>query len=254
MLTWTRLLATTAALGMILAFLVACANSPDGSDGDLTEATDPERAASDAVARQQPGAGEGSQVRERVTIGYAHWGANLAESLDTLVASKTDIVVGRVIGADNGRVVPFTDEPAAETPPPDHPKAKAATPNADDPDVGIPWTNYSVEIVIVIRSAAIKERDIITISQEGGLIDGVAYELEGDRVILVGATEIFFIREAAPGVYVVAPFMRFPLDQIGRLQPVDVEWSDLPAVKALTGLTLSEAESRLLTAIADAAP
>lgn len=207
---------------------------------------------------------ESGQIVRRVIIGYPWWGAGPDETLvkvvnqDYVRRGKKDyiIIVGRVTAADVNLDTSLIghEHPPGEGPPPGHPKAEPPpTPDPNDPNVGIPFTHYKVQVERVIRAPGIKEGDSINVSQMGGLIDGVAYENEGDPVITVGTTYLFFVSEARPGTWVSKPWLRLPVDAAGQVQPVDdVRWGYVPIVKALRGLTVDQAVAAIGKAMAKA--
>ncbi|MDO8613789.1 MAG: hypothetical protein Q7R32_13360 [Dehalococcoidia bacterium] len=193
-------------------------------------------------------------ITRRVTIASALWPELYGRSLKDMASAYDVIVIGRVVSAEDISDILPTLVPEApddgEPPPPDHPKAQL-TPISGQSD-GVPvMTRYSVEVAKAIKGVGVKAGDSIPVAQSGGVKDRVAYEVEGSPVIEVGKTYLFFLdRDDQLGWYEGAPFGRFVLDAAGRIQPVDAEWSTLPAVAALTGIPSDKAAAEIAAALA----
>jgi hypothetical protein len=68
--------------------------------------------------------------------------------------------------------------------------------------------------------------------------------LEHDKLLLEGAEYLFFAAYKNNGKLSVQPFGRLQVGGDGSLEPLPV-WSGLGALRQLTGLTASEAASRV---------
>lgn len=202
--------------------------------------------------------GEGSSDTEPATddvvIGVARWRTLDASSLKKMAATHDLIVVGQVtLATDITFAETASDDdqhPDGDAPPPDHPKAKVSPVLSPDPLRAPRTTLYSVQVLQIIGQPRLGIGDTISVGQVGGTKDGVAYHLENDPVMQVGATYLFFLREdvqGVPDVWVASPFGRFQLAPDGRLQPADSVWLYLPAVANLTGRTLDQAVLALET-------
>ncbi|MDP2676051.1 MAG: hypothetical protein Q8Q00_14300 [Dehalococcoidia bacterium] len=249
----------------VMMLLAACANQPDSPQGPTAGTPDN---ASEATPDPSAGAGEG---RERiVTISASRWGGSYsARALDRMVRASPTILVGRVTGVTivypyRGQPLPLlhSDEEEGEPPPPGHPKATVTI--VPDPSyLGPPGSLFDVEVLRVVRSSPIeiggvvfgftevKAGDTITVSQLGGLVDGVVFQDESDPIIRVGSTYLYFLGEPEPGTFTSDPFERFIVDG-GKLQPVNRNASNLEGVKALAGLPVDAAQATIEAALAAA--
>lgn len=102
-------------------------------------------------------------------------------------------------------------------------------------------TGYSVRVTVVIKGADLHPGDTLNVNQAGGMLKGVAYQTEHNPVIQVGATYLFFVKDANGSALAGPPYGRFQIGPESRLKPVDPEWEDLGATKELSGLPVDEA-------------
>lgn len=182
---------------------------------------------------------------EVVVIGSARWPTAFAQSLESMVSEYETVVVGVVVGAttdttslDTGPVQPTSDSSARPV-------------SLPSPAVNI-RSSYKVEVQRVLAGAELSPGSSLWVVQDGGFIDGVAYQLEDDPVIETGHTYLFFLREGTGEQFFGSPFGRFEVGASAILRPVDDAWSYLPAVKELTGFSVDEATTKLALALGQA--
>ena len=84
--------------------------------------------------------------------------------------------------------------------------------------------------------------------QAGGVKNGIAYQLEGDPVIRVGVTYLFFLQRG-PHSYAGPAFGRFEIDAAGRFMPNG--WETYTGIAAVSGRTIDEAAARIARAFTE---
>ncbi len=238
--------------------VLGCSDSgetPESERAPQSQAADASSDANDAGVRQ-------------VTIAEGRWPTAYASSLGAMVAAYDTIVVGEVTGATDAT---FSEEDAhadaqdeaiggepAPTLPSWHPKAKITPVTPDLSSLPPTATHYSVRVIRSLGSAP-NPGSVIRVGQIGGLKDGVAFHADGDSLIQVGATYLFFLRqETDPSnpdtLYAGAPFGRFEVGPADVLAIADESWFYLPVVVALEGVTVDEAEAQIAAAAAAGPP
>jgi hypothetical protein len=176
----------------------------------------------------------------------------IADSLEQLTGFFDTIIVGKPLTVEAGfpYAAFFINHLQAPTCPAE-PKCSDATP--DPTRAGPLVSTYEVEVIDVLKSEDLKVGAVIPIRQEGGVLDGILRESEADPAIRIGPTYLLFLDFGADGAYAGSPFARFELDSSGLLHNVDpLYWSDLPAVRALEGMPLSQAVDAVEAVISDA--
>ncbi len=231
---------------LLIAAVAGGCNEPSASSQASRAMNEP------SASSQTPWAPDGGgQIVRRVQIGFAHWGATQRSTLKQMVANRP-VVLLRVTAADTrfstGLITDGHEGDLAGAPPADDPKSKGLPSPAKD--AGLPWTTYTAEVIDVVAAGGVRAGDLIYISQAGGLVDGTAYEMEGDPVIEVGKTYLMSLGEPRPGLFTNTPYDRFELDTNGRLQTVNSEWDWVPRVAALNGLSMDAAAVKIREAVA----
>ncbi|MBI2913646.1 MAG: hypothetical protein HYY03_06975 [Chloroflexi bacterium] len=189
-----------------------------------------------------------------VIIGESLWPLNRGDSLRSLMQGDA-IVLGSVVGI----ALPYDPRPGylGWTPrpcpfPPDHPKFVVCswTPSPEEllRPPGRDFTVYEVAVERVLGTSGPKPGDKILVRDGGGVWEGKLYHLSGDPPLVVGATYLLSLDRAvlpdfpnSTAYLTDVPFSQFTVDPDGRLQPVDGMWASMPAVAALSGLTVEQA-------------
>lgn len=118
-------------------------------------------------------------------------------------------------------------------------------PASADPTGGPPsMSRYRVEVIEDLAGTDPSFEGELWILQSGGVKDGIAYELQGDPVIEVGATYVTFLQEDNVGLW-STPWGRFAIDDSGETVVVTDEWAQLGVVEELSGRTLSDLRTLL---------
>lgn len=184
------------------------------------------------------------------------WPVNRARSLETLMLDA-EVVIVQIAGV----TVPYDPRPGYlgvptsdpdETPPLNKP---VYTPT-DEERGRPPGRTYTVYAATVRERGSTLTRpgETIYIGQSGGTWDGLVYQDAGNPLLVEGHTYLMGLQPNAPelaglvdgrGYWVAPPFTRFVVDESGTLLPVDDSWSDMPAVRELTGLTAKDAMARI---------
>ena len=110
--------------------------------------------------------------------------------------------------------------------------------------VDFPISVYEVMVRRSLAEAPAEGLNVV-LEQPGGLItreDGSQARviLEGDEMLEVGRTYLFFASMNADGVVSSAPFARFVVSHDGSLAPLK-SWAELPATQRLASLGVEEA-------------
>jgi hypothetical protein len=137
-----------------------------------------------------------ADIVERVGSVEALWGS--AKSLVTMAEAHNTVMIGRVVAVEvgyplSGFILSHFGESGGETPPPGHPKAASSVTPDPSGKIGPVGSWYTVEVIQVLRGDGIRAGDTITITQWGGVADGVIHENEDDPLIRVPATYLFFL-------------------------------------------------------------
>ena len=148
-----------------------------------------------------------------------------------LSISGYDVVVeGRVSESRLVSPTPVPVDPApTETPvaspgptlPPWHPKAQI-TPDPNftpEPYQPPPYTVHRVEVLQVFRAEGIHPGDVIEVRQDGGLVDDILWEMEGEPLMQVGSTYLLFLVQR-DGEWRGPGAGKLLLDECGTLQPI----------------------------------
>jgi hypothetical protein len=180
------------------------------------------------------------------TIGFARWPLAYAKSLKEFTGSYSTIVVGVVTAAHDlsAPAEEASNHPQGDPLPAGHPKAglqlRPYVAGEDPPTL----TGYAVTVNTVIKGV-ISPGDTLKINQAGGMLKGVAYQVEHDPVIQVGATYLFFLNDADGSALEGPPYGRFQIGKDNRLTPVDPSWEYLGAVQELSSLTMNDALGKM---------
>ena len=199
-----------------------------------------------------PTSAEESVIRERVTIGEARRKTGLGVSYEAMLINAPDVVVGEVISVKDVSDLPASgfrvdggESEAQATVPPGHPKAGAPTPSPYDPKSDPPQVSLYTIRVLESIVGGLKAGEEINVMQNGGLRNGVAYELEGDPVIEVGKSYLMFAAlQEGYGWYATMPWGRYEISN-NKLVPVSAEFDAVNIQKALKGLDAADAKAKI---------
>jgi hypothetical protein len=163
----------------------------------------------------------------RVVHVPTRWATGNASDLNTLVASSGTVFVGRVAALKETRLEdPFGGVgPAGERP-------------------RLPVSLFEV-LVEASLAGGTSAGSTVVVEQVGGVAinpDGnrTRYVFGGDEPMAVGERYLFFAATNSNGNLVSAPFGRIAVGQDGTLVPA-VTWTELGAVRQLSGLRVEEA-------------
>lgn len=163
------------------------------------------------------------------------------------------VVVSRVTKALPSYVVP-NDPPVVVTAPPPHLTGPKATMIANAPtplpnatpavhmDDGTVMTDFTIEVLAVLRGTGIQLGQQLTVAQTGGT-DGQGNQvlMQGDPLLRVGDQEILFLQQSpVNGKYytVGGPQGRFAVSAAGTVQPKDPE--EFAYTAAYSGKTVQD--------------
>lgn len=151
---------------------------------------------------------------QRIVIAHGS-PSELPGDLQSVVMRSTAIAVVTVVGYEE--ITSSTDDI-----PPDLRDADGGG-RATQQRLRIPTlTRFDVKVERVIAGdIQMSRQSIASVLQTGGYSDGVAYEVEGDPLLVVGASYLLFfgpIEQPGPPAYWVEPLGRFRIDN-GRLEP-----------------------------------
>jgi len=158
-----------------------------------------------------------------------HWASGNANDLRTLLHTSDEVFFGRVahvLGQSETEL------------PPGIAKDRAA----------LPITSFEIAVESVMAGSLSPGAPVV-IEQVGGTIDTSAGArmsiiLEHDKLLVEDAEYLFFAAYKSNGTLSVAPFGRLQVSRDGSLEPLPI-WSDLGALRQLSGLTASDAASRV---------
>jgi hypothetical protein len=188
---------------------------------------------------------------EKVVLEMHDYNPFIGDSLPQLTDFFDTIVVGRPVSVETG--FPFADffnrHLGAAT---CRAEPKCVPADADPSRAGPLVSTYRVEVVEVVKSEKLRAGDVIPLRQSGGVLDGVLREFTADPAIEIGPTYLMFIDLARDGFYGGSPMGRYELDSADVLHNVDpVYWLDLPGVRALEGVPLTQAIFQIEAVLAD---
>jgi hypothetical protein len=190
------------------------------------------------VACGGEGQGDGAGRDDANTVpGYAsqtqevptHWASGNAKDLRALLRTSDEVFFGRVTGVLGQSEIEL---PASIA------KARA----------GLPITSFEITVESVMAGGLAPGASVL-VEQVGGTIEtsgggSMNIILEHDKLLLPGAEYLFFAAYKNNGKLSVPPFGRLQVTADGSLEPLPV-WSEMGALRQLTGLTASQATSRV---------
>lgn len=164
------------------------------------------------------------------------WASAIASDLSTLTANSDAVFVGRVVRLKSQREEPLAPGLEASAPADGKPSRQPGT---------FPISTFEVRVQQAI-SGGYDASSVVLIEQAGGTserADGsrVRLALEDDQPLEPGHRYLFFVRQKENGTLSAAPFARLLFTDRG-LEPVP-PWSNLGAMRALSGRTADEATS-----------
>lgn len=240
----------TVLFGVAVAVLVsvACGDSrPAGDSRPSSRHTN-----DDAVAVER------ESIKNRVEAAQAFWLLDSGADVDALARASVGAAVVRVLEREDltdpkslpeisgapirdveGRIVDRFAEDDADAVGPQK------DPTSADPTGGSPsMSRYRVEVIEELGGAGDPLESELWILQSGGVKDGIAYELQGDPVLEVGATYVTFLQEDEVGLW-STPWGRFTLDDSDETVPVADDWAQLGVVEELRGRSLEDLRTLL---------
>ena len=170
---------------------------------------------------------------ETIHIG-ARWRTEDAKDLATLVTSSDAVFVGEVSALRGQRLESLTPSGVSRGAP-----DGASKPPADR-GTSLPISAFDVRVTEVWKGD-LAAASIVTIEQPGGTIASsggktVRLALEGDQLMAVGGTYLFWFAPASDGgALMTTPFKRLELTDTGRLEPLTA-WRHLGAMQQISGL------------------
>jgi hypothetical protein len=158
-----------------------------------------------------------------------HWASGNGNDLPALLRTSDEAFFGRVTGV--------LGQSEVELP------ASIAKDRA-----GLPITSFEITVERVV-AGGLSSGATVVVEQVGGTIEisggtTMSIILEHDKLLLEGAEYLFFAAYKNNGKLSVPPFGRLQVSADGSLEPLPI-WSGLGALRQLTGLTSSEAASRV---------
>jgi|GEM_PF-1998973 len=196
-----------------------------------------------------------------VVFGSAYWFPGTYESLAGLLASTPIVVTGTVESAEiwGNRDVPGVPRVEIESgPPPDlpetHPKygkQGSQFPPDDDGPPNITVYRFRISEVLADRNGDdLVSGQTISLYQNGGVKDGVAYTVEGFELFQDGEKYLLFLtRSGTMEWYGAPPFGQFKLDGQTLIGPE--YWANAGVVKELAGRSVDEVRVMIQAAARD---
>ncbi len=231
---------------VLAAFLASC--------GGNNEEYEPIPMAASPVESPTAGATDMPATQSLPMANAGLWALFRGDDVNSLMGAGDTVVVARVAGI----ALPYDPRPGylGWTPracpfPSDDPRyAKCSwspSPEEASRPAGRDFTVYEMEVLD--GPASLLQGSKILAAQVGGIWDGKAYAVERSPLLQIGSTYLLslnlseFVSDlmGAQAYFVDAPFAQFLVDPDGKLKPVDSSWTDMPAVKALSGRTVDEA-------------
>jgi len=208
-------------LALLLALFAACGGSGDSSSDDAS--------AELPVARIE-----------------ARWATGQAASVASLTASHGWVFVGEVTGLEETLeidLVPGDDGPQATVP------GKPLPAQSGPPTMPVSLFNVRVDDVITGDLVA---GETVTIRQSGGLHtqstgEVIVVELEGDTLLVPGASYLFFVSPSDSGEFRTSPIARMEVSQDGSFEAVP-GFGGLGAMREIASLGRAQAEAAITSA------
>ncbi len=186
-----------------------------------------------------PGASTSGSGGDVPTVSVdTRWASANGRDLKTLLATNSQVFVGRV-----SRLIDQRDEPVFGSD-----AAPIASPATGTENPAFPISRFEVAVLRPLKGD-LQSGAVVTIEQPGGLSqqsDGTTARLilEGDEPLAPGSEYLFFASQKANGSLTAAPFGRFAVDAGGHLQSPPA-WAGLGGVQQLSGKSVDEVKGEI---------
>jgi hypothetical protein len=117
----------------------------------------------------------------------------------------------------------------------------------------IPLSSFEVRVTSPLVGE-LSEGDTVVVEQPGGVVNqtsgDVVAVLEGDELLSVGETYLFFSARKESGALSTPPFGRFKVGNAGELTSLP-QWKDLPAAQELSRLGAAQGAAAIEEAVVE---